>query len=60
MNNLSKSEIEPTKIKITHTMANGTILDSIEGYEIPYTQDTKIIYNMIAEWIIKKTKREEI
>ena len=41
-----KKEKEP--VKITHIMKDGTVRDSIEGYVIPYNQQTKIIYQMLA------------
>lgn len=35
------------KIKITHTMADGTVRDSIEGVVIPMNEKTKLFYDTI-------------
>jgi hypothetical protein len=40
----------PTDFKIIHVMADGTVLDSIKGIVIPYTQETRGIYEMIAKY----------
>lgn len=37
--------------KITHIMADGTIRDSIEGYVIPYNENTAHIYRRHADYI---------
>ncbi|GEM_PF-2139782 len=41
-------ENEKKPIEIIHIMKDGTVRDSIEGYEIPVNEDTKIIYAMLA------------
>lgn len=43
-----KEEEKKGPVKITHIMKDGTVRDSIEGYEIPVNEDTKIIYAMLA------------
>lgn len=53
-----KSEIEDSKIKIVHTMADGIVRDSIEGYEIPYNGITAIAYELLAKWTIEKQKKQ--
>ncbi len=42
---------------ITHRMADGSIRDSVEGYEIPYNENTKHLYEMEADRIIAAAKR---
>ncbi|NLJ31122.1 MAG: hypothetical protein GX424_05935 [Clostridiales bacterium] len=44
------------KGKITHVMADGTVRDSIEGYVVPYNQQTAICYELIAKYA---KRREE-
>lgn len=38
------------KGKITHIMADGSVRDSIEGYVIPYNQQTAIVYELLAKY----------
>jgi len=52
-----KSEIDGSKIKIVHTMADGTVRDSVEGYVIPYNETTAITYELLAKWAIEKQKK---
>jgi len=52
-----KSEIDESKIKITHTMADGTIRDSVDGYEIPYNDETAKIYKLLAKWAIEEQEK---
>lgn len=40
--------------KIIHTMADGSVRDSIEGYEIPYNETTAIAYDLIVKWAVEK------
>lgn len=35
-------------MKITHILKDGTTLDTMKGFEIPYNDQTKAIYVMIA------------
>lgn len=51
-----KSETDDSKIRIIHTMADGTIRDSVEGYEVPYNDTTAIAYELLVKWIIEKQK----
>lgn len=46
-----KKEKKKKVPKITHIMANGSIQDSIEGYEVPVNDNTKIAYMLLAKWI---------
>lgn len=32
-------------------MVDGTIRDSIEGYEIPYNDTTSIVYKLWVKWV---------
>jgi len=43
-----KAEKSKRPIEIIHIMKDGTVRDSIEGYEIPVNEDTKVIYAMLA------------
>jgi len=45
-----KSEIDDSKVKIIHTLADGTVVDSIEGYIMPYNDNTKIAYQLLSKW----------
>ena len=48
------------EITITHTMADGTIRDSINGYEVPYNETTSTAYQLISqaqEKLLKNIKR---
>ena len=56
MAKLKKSEIDDSKIKIIHTLADGTVRDSIEGYEIPYNDTTTIAYQLLTKWTNEKAK----
>jgi len=40
-------------LKIEHVMADGTVRDSIEGYIIPFNDDTRGYYHFIAEHLKK-------
>ena len=44
---VTKPVIKP---KITHIMADGSVRDSIEGYVIPYNQQTAIVYELLAKY----------
>lgn len=56
MSKTKKSEIDYSKIKIIHIMADGTIRDSIEGLVIPYNENTKIAYQLLSKWANDKEK----
>lgn len=38
---------------ITHTMYNGTMRDSVEGYVVPINNETKIAYTLLVKWILE-------
>ena len=40
--------------KITHIMADGSVRDSIEGYEVPVNDYTEICYQMLAKLAERK------
>lgn len=50
----NKTEIDESKIKIIHTMADGTVRESIEGYVIPYNDTTAITYELLVKWTLQK------
>lgn len=49
---------EADTFKIIHEMADGTILDSIEGIVIPLTPETYMAYKTIAD--VEKRKRLQV
>jgi hypothetical protein len=53
MTRTKKSEIDDNKIRIIHTMNDGTNRDSIDGYEIPYNDTTAIAYKLMEKWTTK-------
>lgn len=44
--------------KIIHIMADGSIRDSIEGYEVPVNGDTKVAYMLLAKWIKESGEKQ--
>lgn len=42
---------EPVKPHITHVMADGKVLDSIEGYVIPCSGHTAVVYRILADCV---------
>ncbi|MHC1722774.1 MAG: hypothetical protein AB9836_06165 [Aminipila sp.] len=46
-------------MKIVHIMADGTRRDSVKGYEIPYNENTKIIYQLMAKAEAEEETRAE-
>lgn len=40
----------PPDFKIIHVLPDGTEVDSIKGMGIPYTPETKMIYELIAKY----------
>ena len=57
MTKKKKSEIDYDNIKIIHTMADGTVRDSIKGYEMPYNDTTAIAYELLTKWTIEKQRK---
>lgn len=51
---VKKSEVDESKIRIIHTMADGSVRDSVDGYIIPYNEKTSIVYELLANWISEK------
>lgn len=45
--------------RITHVMADGTIRDSIEGYEVPVNDQTKGAYMILAKWMREACDRDK-
>lgn len=37
-----------TVVTVTHTMADGTVRDSVEGYEIPFNETTYPFYYVLT------------
>lgn len=50
--------MENEEIKITHVMADGTVRDSIEGYEVPVNEQTENAYRLLAKWAMRVEKKE--
>jgi len=54
MSKTSQGKIDSSKIKIVHTMADGTVRESVEGYKMPYDKKTKVAYDLLVKWTLKK------
>lgn len=52
------SEADYSKTKITHTMADGSVRDSIEGYPMPYNKTTSPLYHILAKAIMRREIEE--
>ena len=50
----STTKNDGSQIKIIHVMADGSIRDSIAGYEVPVNDRTITAYRLIAEHVSKK------
>lgn len=45
---------------VRHILADGTVLSSIEGHVVPPTGKTEVVYQMLAEIIVKsRLKKSE-
>lgn len=46
---------------IKHVLADGRILNHIEGYQVPYTETTEVAYRLLAEFAKRAAdkKKEE-
>lgn len=53
-----KSELE-WEPKITHIMADGTVRDSVEGYEVPFNDQTEVAYRLLVKWIEESCRSDE-
>jgi len=53
-----KKEAEKKVPRITHIMADGSVRDSIEGYEVPVNDQTKGAYMLLAKWIREDCEKE--
>lgn len=47
-----------TQYEVVHIMADGSVRDSLEGYEVPYNENTEGYYKMLAQ--ARKEMREEV
>ena len=47
---------EPVKPHITHVMADGRVLDSIEGYVIPCSGHTAVVYRILADCLKRNSE----
>ncbi|HBR31839.1 MAG TPA: hypothetical protein DD733_07115 [Clostridiales bacterium] len=55
-----RSEIDDSKIKITHTLPDGTVRDKIDGYIISYNDNTEIAYRLLAKWTNEKLSKKKL
>ena len=55
-----KAEIDYDIVKIIHTMADGTVRDSVAGYEIPFNDTTAVAYNLLVKWTVEKKKQNTV
>lgn len=46
-------------MKVTHVLKDGTRMDSMKGYVIPYRDDTKKIYRAIANAAMLTRDKEQ-
>lgn len=44
-------------MKVTHVLKDGTRLDSMKGYVIPYREDTKVLYKKMASILAEHFER---
>jgi hypothetical protein len=51
-----KKKEEDFKPVIIHTMADGSIRDSVEGYFVPVNEYTRTAYQILANNILKQCK----
>ena len=54
-----KKEKPKEEIIIIHKMADGSIRDSIEGYEVPYNETTAGAYHILMRWAERKWQQME-
>ena len=45
---------------VRHILADGTVLDSIEGYVVPPTGDTESVYRFLTEYFLKHHQMEKM
>ncbi len=50
---------ELIKPHITHVMADGRVLDSIEGYVIPCSGHTAVVYRILADCVNRQLNSEK-
>lgn len=53
-------ETKGESVKVRHILADGTMLDSIEGHVVPATGETEITYKFLAEYFMKYYQNEGI
>lgn len=46
--------------KVIHTMADGTIQNSIEGYEVPVNEQTLVAYRLLLKWLWERSKKDTL
>ena len=37
--------------KVINVLADGTVIDDMTGYVLPYNNDTKVLYNFVANFL---------
>lgn len=47
------------KVYVTHTMADGSVRDSVAGYDVPYNETTAIAYNILANIAMRVMKEQK-
>ena len=52
-----KNETDDNKIKIIHKMSDGTVRNSIDGYEIPYNAETSVVYGFLTKRADKEQEK---
>lgn len=46
-------------VKVRHILADGTVLDSIEGHLVPFEGETKSTYLFLAEYFLNHCRDDK-
>lgn len=56
---LEKWRRENPNIRVIHRMADGSVRDSVEGYFVPYNEETKALYHLLGKMLRKEARKRE-
>lgn len=48
-----------TEAYVSHEMADGTIRNSVEGYEVSCNESTENAYRILAKWMMEALENDE-
>lgn len=48
------------KAYVTNILADGTERDSMEGYKVPYNENTAVAYHILANIIMREAKKNKL